>query len=118
MTDGPQALQRHLAHEFQLIDEPTPGTLRLRIALVELKRSGGSGGEPVGSVALELEVLDAVSGRRLVAVADSRGEGAARGESNATDVRAAFDEWARRARDRLATFRDFDSIHAGGAARP
>ena len=93
-----------------------PGTLRLRIALVKLKNLGGSGADVVGSVALELEILDAVSGRQLVAVADSRGQGA--GDADATDVRAAFDEWAKRARDRLATFRDFDAAHAGGAASP
>ncbi len=101
------SMREQLAHEFHLLDEPAPGTLRLRIALVELKSSGSSGADVVGSVALELEILDAVSGRRLVAVADSRGQGA--GGADATDVRAAFDEWARRARDRLATFRDFDA---------
>ena len=110
------SMREQLAHEFHVLDEPAPGTLRLRIALVELKSSGGSGADVVGSVALELEILDAVSGRRLVAVADSRGQGAA--DADATDVRAAFDEWARRARDRLATFRDFDAAHAGGAASP
>jgi hypothetical protein len=108
------SMREQLAHEFQVLDEPAPGTLRLRIALVELKISGGSGADAVGSVALELEILDAVSGRRLVAVADSRGQGA--GDATATDVLAAFDEWAKRARDRLATFRDFDAAHAGGAA--
>ncbi len=118
--DLESSMREQLAHEFQVLDEPAPGTLRLRIALVGLKSSGGSGADVVGSVALELEILDAVSGRRLVAVADSRGEGAEQGDSAdaGTDVRAAFDEWARRARDRLATFRDFDAAHAGGAARP
>ena len=114
------SMREQLAHEFQVLDEPAPGTLRLRIALVELKISSGSGADVVGSVALELEILDAVSGRRLVAVADSRGEGAEQGDSAdaGTDVRAAFDEWARRARDRLSTFRDFDAAYAGDAAKP
>jgi len=110
------SMREQLAHEFQVLDEPAPGTLRLRIALVKLKNLGGSGADVVGSVALELEILDAVSGRRLVAVADSRGQGA--GDADATDVRAAFDEWAKRARDRLATFRDFDAAHADSAASP
>ncbi len=115
--DLESSMREQLAHEFQVLDEPAPGTLRLRIALVEVKRSGASSGPHlVGSVALEVEILDAVSGRRLVAVADSRGQGA--GDADPTDVRSAFDEWARRARDRLATFRDFDAAHAGGGASP
>ncbi len=119
--DLESSMREQLAHEFQVLDEPATGTLRLRIALVEVKRSGGSSGPHLwGSVALELEILDAVSGRRLVAVADSRGEGAEQGDSAdaGTDVRAAFDEWARRSRDRLSTFRDFDAAYAGGAAKP
>jgi len=110
------SMREQLAHEFHVLDESAPGTLRLRIALVELQRSGGSGADVVGSVALELEILDAVSGRRLVAAADSRGQGA--GGPDPTDVRAAFDEWAKRARDRLATFRDFDAAYARGATGP
>jgi len=98
-----------------------PGIAREdRVSIAIAFTPSGVTGIVVAGVALELEILDAVSGRRLVAVADSRGEGAGRGDSAdaGTDVRAAFDEWARRARDRLSTFRDFDAASAGGAAKP
>ncbi len=105
-------MREQLAYEFQLVDRPVAGTLQMRIALVGAKRAAASSdAERAGSVAIEVEILDAVSRRRLVAVADSRGVGDPTRE--ARDVRAAFADWARRARDRLATFRDFDAAQAG-----
>ena len=102
------SLRRQLAHEFQVLDRPAAGTLQLRIALVEVKRAGASTGTDfVGSVAIELEILDAVSGERLIAVVDSRGESEEPRDSQS--VRTAFDGWASRARDRLSMFRDFDA---------
>ncbi len=108
------AMRKQLGLEFQVVERPEPGTLRIRIAIVEAKRSSASGPAFVGSVGIELEVLDANSGERLVAAADSRGNTAAPpGWSRAgTDVRAAFDDWAGRARDRLSAFRQFDAARA------
>ena len=109
------AMRKQLGLEFQVIERPEPGTLRIRIAIVEAKRSSASSSPAfVGSVGIELEVLDANSGERLVAAADSRGDTAAPpGSSRAgTDVRAAFDDWAGRARDRLSAFRQFDAARA------
>ena len=104
-------MERRVRGLMANLDQPAAGTLQIRIALVEAKRAiAGSDAELTGSVAIELEILDAVSGKRLVAVADSRGVGDPTRE--ARDVRAAFANWARRARDRLATFRDFDAAQA------
>ncbi len=110
------AMREQLAFEFRVVEQPEPGTLRIRIAIVEAKRSSaGSGSAFEGSVGIELEVLDAGSSERLVAVTDSRGhEGEQPGSSSAgTDARAAFDDWAGRARDRLSAFRRFDAARAG-----
>ncbi len=115
------SMRRELAHEFQVLDRPAAGTLRIRIALVEVKRGGASSGADfVGSVAIELEILDAVSGERLIAVVDSRGESGEPRDSHraGTSVRTAFDGWASRARDRLSMFRDFDAAQAGLEVRP
>ena len=100
------AMREQLGFEFHVVEQPEPGTLRIRIAIVEAKRS---------SVGIELEVLDSNSGERLVAAADSRGhEGEPSGSSRAgTGARAAFDDWAGRARDRLSAFRRFDAARAG-----
>jgi len=106
------SMRDELGREFQMVDRPATGTLRLRIGIVELWRTSASDGpDSVERLSIEVEVLDAVSGRRLIAVRDSRGGGgeARRSIGERTDVRAAFHEWASLARDRLATFRDFDS---------
>lgn len=111
-VDLGSSMRDELGREFQMVDRPAAGTLRLRIGIVELWRPSASDDpDAVERVSIEVEVLDAVSGRRLIAVRDSRGGrgGSSRSIDGRTDVRAAFHEWANRARDRLATFRDFDS---------
>ncbi len=84
---------------------PEPGTLRIRTAITRVRESGAS---------VELEVLDAESGRRLVAVADARGDEAAPDEKSGewATAREAFEFWATRARVRLAAFRSFDASEA------
>ncbi len=99
------ALRKQLQLEFELVESPEPGTLRIRTAITRVRESGAS---------VELEVLDAESGRRLVAVADARG-GAGRRAGNAAEwagAREAFAFWAERARVRLAAFRSFDASEA------
>ncbi len=113
--DFGSTMRKELGHEFQVVEQPEPGTLRIRIAIVEARRASASSGSAlVGSVGIELEILDANSGERLVAAADSRGDVEAQGGSipAGTDVRAAFVAWAARARDRLSTFRQFDAARA------
>ena len=99
------ALREQLELEFELVESPEPGTLRIRTAITRVRESGAS---------VELEVLDAVSGQRLVAVADARG-GASGTSGTAGDwanARQAFAFWAERARIRLAAFRSFDASEA------
>ncbi len=103
------ALREQLQLEFDLVDSPSPGTLRLRSAITAVRESGAS---------VELEILDAASGKRLVAVADAHGgkEGDDAREAKWANVEEAFDYWAQRARVRLAAFRDFDAAEAAHAA--
>ena len=102
-------LRRELAREFELVEGAGPGTLRLRAAVTAMSETGASA---------ELEILDAETGRRLVAVADARGaEGASEGEASTPEQVIAF--WAERARVRLAAFRSFDlteKAHEASAA--
>jgi hypothetical protein len=101
------ALREQLQLEFKLVASPEPGTLRIRTAITGVRESGAS---------IELEVLDAVSGRRLVAVDDARG-GDGKPTSEWANAREAFDFWAQRARVRLAAFRSFDASEAAHDAR-
>jgi hypothetical protein len=107
------ALRKQLALEFELVDSPGPGTLRIRTAITQVRMSGAS---------IEIEILDAESGRRLVAAADARGEvGPRAGRADATgewtNARQDFEFWAQRARDRLAAFRSFDAAEAAHDSR-
>ena len=87
------ALRRELAREFELVEEPRAGTLRLRTALA---RAAGS------RLVLEVELLDATSGQRVVAAVDQRKIDAG---GSATQTNA----WAVLIRNRLASFRQFDA---------
>ncbi len=99
------ALREQLELEFELVESPEPGTLRIRTAITRVRESGAS---------VELEVLDAVSGQRLVAVADARGGASGTGGTAGdwANARQAFAFWAERARVRLAAFRSFDASEA------
>ena len=99
------ALREQLQLEFELVKSPEPGTLRIRTAITHVRESGAS---------IELEILDAVSGQRLVAVADARGGagGPAGTAAEWASAREAFAFWAERARVRLAAFRSFDASEA------
>jgi hypothetical protein len=103
------ALREQLAHEFEVVEVPAAGTLRIRAALTGVHAGGAS---------VELEVLDAASGERLVAVADDRSEEVERGATapDTAGARKAIAFWAQRARDRLAAFRRFDAAEAAHEA--
>ncbi|MBW2423717.1 MAG: DUF3313 domain-containing protein [Deltaproteobacteria bacterium] len=90
------ALRLELGREFELVDEPRGGTLRLRTALA-------SKGET--HLVLEAELLDSATGSRLVAAVDDRDLDASEGAGSA---REQTERWAIRIRDRLATFKQFD----------
>jgi len=86
-------LRRELAREFDLVDQPGAGVLQLRAALAS---------EADSYLVLEVEILDAESGQRLVAAVDRR-------KLESTEPIAQTDAWAALIRDRLASFRQFDS---------
>ncbi len=137
------ALRRELAHAFELVDRPQPGTLRLRTAITEARKSKvvldvvstvlpparllsgvdrlATGTHSfVGRAAIEGEVLDALSHRRLVAFVDERAGGKTlKGSTSAwSDVYAAFDYWAEVLATRLAFFHQFDSAAEAMAPTP
>jgi hypothetical protein len=109
---------------YEIVDQPGPGVLRVRVAITELMPSNPTANTlstivPVGMVvsgatkavsgenlgtgeaATEMEVLDAVTGERLAAAIDKRqgGKGVFRGKWE--DTKEAFDYWAKRFRARL-----------------
>lgn len=97
------ALREQLGQEFELVESPGPGTLRLRSAITAVHEADAS---------IEVEILDAESGRRLVAAADARGGSTAGAGRQWATVHEAFVYWANRARARLAAFRRFDAAEA------
>ncbi len=104
------ALRKELELEFDLVESPGAGTLRIRTAITHVWESGAS---------IEIEILDAESGQRLVAVADARGEAGGPSDSarDWASAREAFEFWAHRARVRLAAFRSFDATEAAYDSR-
>jgi len=129
MTDYYQnALFNAFKDGYQIVDQPGPGVLRVRIAITQLTPSNPTANTlstiiPVGIVvsgatkavsgdnlgtgeaATEMEVLDSVSGERLAAAVDRRqgGKGVFRGKWE--DTKEAFDFWAKRFRQRLDEMR-------------
>jgi hypothetical protein len=88
-----EGLRRELGLEYELVDAPKADTIRLRAAV---------SADPAEPVVLEVELLEAGSGRRLIGAVDRREiEPAIRAKQP--------DVWAVLIRDRLATFRGFDA---------
>lgn len=119
-----QALIEAVEDKYQVVDQPGPGVLWVRVAITEVKPSkpvantvstilpvgwAVAGATKVvsgdnlgtGEAASEMEVLDSVTGERLAAAVDQRqgGKGAFRGEWE--DTKDAFDYWAKRFGQRL-----------------
>jgi hypothetical protein len=92
-TNLHEDLRRELAREFDLIDQPGAGALLLRSALAS---------EEGSHLVLEVEILDSLSGQRLVAAVDRR-------KLESADSANQTNAWAVLIRDRLASFRQFDS---------
>ena len=128
------AMRKQLQLDFELVERPEPGTLRIRTAITEARKSKvvldlastvlpparlisevgklATGTHAfVGRTAIEGEILDAASDERLVAAMDERAGGKAlRGSTSAWgDVQDAFDYWADVMRARLSAFRQFDA---------
>lgn len=122
-----EAVHRELSKDYRMVTEPAPDAMRIRLALTEAKGArvvadtvtsivpqlrlittlGGMAADVralVGSAAVELEITDSLSGRRLAAAVDERwGTKAIRGGIlKWSDAKEAFDYWAERLRKRLA----------------
>ncbi|HVN37633.1 MAG TPA: DUF3313 domain-containing protein [Myxococcota bacterium] len=93
--------ERAFAQEFAIAGrDAAPGTLRARSALTSaIAAPGSSDPERLQYVEVELELVDAVTNRRLAAAVDSKAQ---------VDAKAAFEEWADRVAARVAALRDVD----------
>jgi hypothetical protein len=125
MTDYYQnALINAVKDGYQVVGQPGPGVLWVRVAITDLKPSKPVSNTmssilPVGWVvagttkvatddnlgtgeaATEIEVLDSMTGERLAAAVDRRQGGKMAFRGKWTDTKDAFDFWAKRFRDRL-----------------
>lgn len=115
--------------DFDVVEEPGPGVMRVRIAITDINvsRSGANVGAKVAGIAtagagflvpavdvggatMECEILDSVSGERLVAIVDTdRGRRMFNFKSIKTlgDAKAAMRQWAKEFRANL------ERIHEG-----
>jgi hypothetical protein len=107
--DFDAALREHLATEFELVDAAAPGTLRLRAGLA-MKTSVVLG--------VEVEILDAVSGARLIAAVDDRRVSRVEHGRARTRLEIELKRWAGLIRTRLAAFRDFDAAQRARGEAP
>jgi formylglycine-generating enzyme required for sulfatase activity len=132
------AIRKQLALEYVLVNQPGPGTLRLRVAITEAKGSKTtldtlsnvlppmvviSGAKRlvtgthafVGRAAVEAELLDSVSGVRLLAAVDARaGRKVWRGKFGTwNDAKDAYDYWGERIRIRLHELRLESALASG-----
>ncbi len=94
------ALREQLATEFDLVESPQAGTLRLRSALAMKTPS---------LLGIEVELLDATSGTRVVAAVDERPVSGVDHERARAQREAELRRWAGVIRSRLAAFRSFDA---------
>jgi uncharacterized protein DUF3313 len=93
-------LERACAQEFGISRTSGPGSLRVRTALTAATAAPRSSDpERLESVAVELEIVDAVTHQRLAAAVDSKAQ---------VDAKAAFEEWGDRVAARLSALRDVD----------
>ncbi len=122
------AVRVQLVEDYTFVSKAGPGTMRLRIAITEAKGAnvavnamssvtpaglalGGlkkaiTGASPgVGKAGVEMELLDAETGKRLAAAVDARAGGKASSFSKWEGVQEAYDYWAQRLKARLAEFR-------------
>ena len=116
------SLKTALQEKYTIVDSPGPGVLRLRTAITDITpeqsvgvtgRATGPGmsvakpGEEadvviaVGNATMEMEVSDAESSERLAAAVDRKGGALGSEGPKRSELKAVFDYWAQRVRDRL-----------------
>ena len=120
-------VQTHLVDDYSIVKEVGPGTMRLRIAVTEaqgaeiplnLRSAGlpvGLGGGPlqkltqnnpsVSRAGIEMELVDAQTGKRLLAAVDSRTGSREDSFSKLQGIQEAYDYWALRLKQQLAVLR-------------
>ncbi len=114
---------------YEVVDQPGPDVLRVRVAITDIKPSKPVSNTlssiiPVGiavagitkvvsndnlgtgEAATEIEVLDSMSGKVVAAAVDRRQGGKSAFRGKWTDTKQAFDHWAKRFRARLDEARD------------
>lgn len=125
MTDHlQQALLDAVKDGYQVVDQPGPDVLRVRVAITDVKPAKPVANTmstivPVGiavaavtklatdenvgtgEAAAEMEVLDAMTGERLAAMVDRRQGGKMAFRGKWSDAKDSFDFWAKRFRERL-----------------
>ncbi len=129
LTDYYQnALVNAVKGDYQIVDKPGPGVLRVRVAITGIKpakpvsnalstilpvgmviagavKAGSGDNMGTGEAASEMEVLDSVTGRQLAAAVDRRQGGKSVMSGKWDDTKEAFDYWAKRFRARLDELR-------------
>lgn len=116
---------------YEIVDQPGPGVLRVRVAITDLKPSKPLSNTlssiiPVGMVvagatkaasgdnlgtgeaATEVDILDSLTGERLAAAVDRRQGGKSAFRGKWEDTEQAFDYWAERFRQRLDAIRGIE----------
>lgn len=101
------ALVDAVKDRYSVVDQPGPNVLRVRAAITDVEPS-----DPIakalsvdnigtGGAEAEFELLDSMSSERLAAAVDSRRGGKPASRDVWEDTKDAFDQWARRFRERL-----------------
>ena len=126
VADLEGAVRRHLGRGFELVDAPSPGTMRIRLAITEARatdavvdvlRARGDGGDVtpgngplnpetrrfIENAQVEGEIRDAVTDQLLAAGIDRRHREGAPPLDTWDDVDRALDFWAARLCMRLET---------------
>lgn len=134
------ALNDQLSQKYTVVTEPGPGTMRLKVALTDvegsnvvvdtmssivpigmalnvIKKVATGKNMGVGSATGEMEMLDSVTGKRLIAAVDGRSGTKYTGRfdkfSEWKDVKDACDYWAERIATRLDELSDAGYILKG-----
>ncbi len=86
--------------KYRIVQQPGPGVLRVRAAINDVKSAdsllnelSAPAGGAYGEVSMEGELVDAMTGERLVAMVDTKAGSMFASYSSWDDVTQAFDDW-------------------------
>jgi hypothetical protein len=130
------AVRDELSPDYEFVDQPGPDTMRLRIALTEIKgakvvmntvstvmpvglalssvkKAATGASSAVGVARVEMELQDSMTGERLAAAVDARAGKKITGKFDKFEKYAAiyeaYDYWAKKLQQRLADLRQGNS---------